>query len=93
MFVGVQKLILPLVVSHEFQGAIGDHLVGVHVGRGASAALDDIDDELRMEMSGLDFLAGRNDGAGVLLAQTTERSVGQCGGMLYFGKGGDEFRI
>ncbi len=31
------------------RGAIGDHLVGVHVGRGARAGLEHVDDEVRVE--------------------------------------------
>ena len=42
----VQVLVLAFRVAHELERAIGDHLVRVHVGRGARAALDHVDDEL-----------------------------------------------
>jgi len=40
-------------VPHQLQGAIGDHLVGVHVGRGARASLEDVEPELVVELSSL----------------------------------------
>ena len=46
MVVRVQQLVAALGVAKYFQCPIGDHLAGVHVGRGARAALDQIDDKL-----------------------------------------------
>ena len=54
--------VLPALVAEKFERPVGDHLVGVHVGRGAGAALDHIDDELFVQRAGADFLTGLDDG-------------------------------
>ena len=61
---GVQRGVVALLAAEQFQRAVGDDLVGVHVGRGAGAALDDVDDELVVQFAAGDFLAGRDDGVG-----------------------------
>ena len=47
MVVRVQHVVAALLDAQMLERAVGDHLVGVHVGRGAGAALDHVDDELR----------------------------------------------
>ncbi|MNY81819.1 hypothetical protein D3C86_2235890 [compost metagenome] len=61
MLVRVQVLVLALLMAEQFERAVGDHLVGVHVGRGAGAALNHIDDELVVQLPGNQLLAGSND--------------------------------
>ena len=70
--VRVAELVLALLVPHQLQGPVGDHLVGVHVRRGARAALKDVDDELVVQLAVHQLLAGaldpRQDLPGELLA-------------------------
>ena len=49
VLVGMQEVIVALGAAEQLQRAVGDHLVGIHVGRGAGAALDDVDHELFMQ--------------------------------------------
>ncbi len=46
VLVGVQVPVLAPGVAQQLQRPVGDDLVGVHVGRGAGTALNDVDDEL-----------------------------------------------
>ena len=55
--VRVAVLVLALRVAQQLERAVGDHLVGVHVGRGAGAALDHVDDELLVQLAVDDLLA------------------------------------
>ena len=42
----VNEVVGAAFMAEDLQGAVGDHLVGVHVGRCSSPALDLVDDEL-----------------------------------------------
>ncbi len=59
--VGVARLILSLAFAHEFQGAVGDHLICVHVRGGPGAALEDVNLELIIEFSVDQLLASSLD--------------------------------
>ncbi len=69
VFVGWQEMIVALGPAQQFQRAVGDDLVGVHVGRGAGAALDHVDHELVVQPARPDFLGGGDDGVGPRLVQ------------------------
>jgi hypothetical protein len=93
VLVRVQELVLALGVAEDFQRPVGDHLVGVHVGRGAGAALDDVDDELLMPLAVDDFLAGGDDGVGALGVEQAELQVSLGGGLLDLGQGANQVRV
>jgi hypothetical protein len=57
--VGMQVFVLSLFVAHQLQSAVGDHLVGVHVGGGAGTPLDHVDGELVVPLSGDHLVASR----------------------------------
>ena len=57
-------MIVALGPSQQLQRAVGDDLVGIHVGRCAGAALDDVDHEFLVQPAGPDFLGGGDDGIG-----------------------------
>jgi hypothetical protein len=82
-----------LRVAEDFQRPVGDHFIGVHVGRGAGAALDDVDNELLMPLAVDDFLAGGDDGAGALGVEQAELQVGLGGGLLDLGQGANQVRV
>ena len=46
------------VAADQLDGPVGDHLVGVHVARGARAGLKDVDRKLIVELAVGDFAAG-----------------------------------
>ena len=74
--VRVQVAILALGVVHVFQRQIGDHFIGIHVGRGAGAALNHVDDELVVVLATDQVRAGLTD-CGVLgAAEVAEFAVG-----------------
>jgi hypothetical protein len=80
--VGVQPGVVALGVAKDFQGAVGDDLVGVHVRRRSGAALDDVHHELVAEFAGQDVLAGLFDGVGAFGVQESEFAVGAGRGKL-----------
>ena len=90
--VGVQVRVLPALVPEDLQGAVGDHLVDVHVGRGARAALDHVDDELVVKAPGGDLVAGLRDRVALVLAEHPEFGIGQCRGLLDESERVDETR-
>ena len=50
VIVRVAVLVLALLVAHQLERAVGDHLVGVHVRRGARAALEHVEPELVVKL-------------------------------------------
>ena len=56
VLVGMQEMIVALRPAEQLQRAVGDHLVGIHVGRGAGAALNDVDHELFVQPPRPDLL-------------------------------------
>ena len=69
MVVRVQVLVLALAMPEQFEAAVRDHLVGVHVRGGARAALDHVDDELVVQLAGDDLVAGLDDRVGFAVLQ------------------------
>ena len=90
MVVGVQPVVAALLEAELFQREVGDHLVGIHVGRGAGPALDDIDDELFVKAPGDQFLAGLDDGAHPFGVEHAEFGIGAGCGLLHMPEGADE---
>ena len=84
--------VLALLVSEELQRPVGDHFVGVHVGRGAGAALHHVDHELLPEFPGAQFLAGPDDGAGDRGVEQPQFEVGHGGALLDIGQSPDQLR-
>ena len=82
MVVRVDVLVLAFLVSEAFQRDIGDHLVRVHVGRGAGAALDEVGDELVAQFAGDQPVARRRDRIGDLWIEHAEVAIGERGGLL-----------
>jgi hypothetical protein len=80
--VGVDRVPVPAAGAGQLVGAVGDHLVDVHVGLGARAGLPDDQREVLVELP-LDHLLRRardeRSGFGVQLA---ERGVDLCGRLL-----------
>ncbi len=71
---GVQDVVAALGVAGDLERDVGDDLVGVHVRRGAGAALDDADHELVVELAVDDALAGLGRSTPALSAFSTPTS-------------------
>ena len=61
MIVGIDELALAFVVTENFEGRVGDHLVDVHIGRRARASLDKVGDELIEHFAGDRPVAGADN--------------------------------
>ena len=90
MLVGVQVLVFAALVAENFERTVGDHLVGVHVGRGAGAPLDHVDDKLIVQLAGDDLVAGDDDGVGDFFIEQAQLLVGERGGLLDLGERPDQ---
>ena len=75
VFVGVQKLVVALRPTKQLKRAVGDNLIGIHVGRGARAALDDVDHELIEQPACPDLFRGGDDGVGQLGIEQAQFAV------------------
>jgi hypothetical protein len=93
VLVGVQHVVGALGAPEDLERQVGDHLVGVHVGRGAGAALDDVDDELVVMGAVAQRGAGGDDGVAALAVEQPELAVGQRRRLLDAGKRADQLRV
>src|SRR5262249_33893347 len=91
--VGVAELVLALRVAHQLEGPVRDHLVGVHVGRGARAALEDVQPELVVQLALDDLLAGLLDPGEHVLAELAALLVRARGGQLDHRERLDQVRV
>ena len=53
-------------MTEQLEGAVGDHLVSIHVDGRSGAALDRIDDELIVELTGDDIVGSAGNRVGDL---------------------------
>ena len=90
---GVQVLVVAEGVPHDLEAAVGDYLVGVHIGRGAGAALDDPDEELVVELALDDLLADPLDEVGLCGVENADELVRARGGLLDAGESADEVGV
>src|SRR5437867_1171616 len=78
------------LAAAQFDGTVGDDLVGVHVGRGPGAGLENIHDELRIELAINHFLGGFLDWGGKLSREQAEKLVGGRGMLFNQAQGADK---
>ena len=72
----MNRLLGAELAAEQFVGAVGDHLVEVHVGLGAGAGLPDHQRKMIVELA-VDHLArGADDGAGAALVEQPEFAIG-----------------
>ncbi len=88
--VRVDERVLAARAAEDFGGAIGNHLVRVHVVRGAGARLVHVDDELIAQRPGADLVGRAHDGVRDARVETPERLVGFGRGPLDQDRGGDQ---
>ena len=68
--------------AEHLVGAVGDHLVQVHVGLRARAGLPDHQREMIVELAVDHLLRGAGDGGGAARIEQAELAVGFCGSEL-----------
>ena len=90
MVVGVAEAVLAAGPAEQLERAVGDHLVRVHVGRGAGAALDHVDDEVSVPVAVDDLLARPVDRGRRLGREEPELAVGARRGLLHHCQVADE---
>ena len=73
--VGVDRAARPEGAAEQLDRAVADHLVGVHVGRGAAAGLEDVDHELVVEPALRHLLGRRRDRAGQACVEQAQVGV------------------
>ena len=83
MVVRIAVLVLALLVSHQLEGAVGDDLVRVHVGRRAGAALEHVQAKLVVQLAVDQFLAGLLHARQDFLAELPALEVRARGGHLH----------
>jgi hypothetical protein len=93
MVIRVDVLVLTLPVAEALQRQVGNHLVGVHVGRGTGTALDEIGDELVTHLAGDQPVAGADDGIGDPRIEHAEIAVGQRRRLLDVAESLDEIGL
>ena len=80
--VGVHGLLGAHLAAQHLDGAVGDHLVGIHVGLGAGARLPDDEREVLVELAVDHLLRGLDDGLADGLVEAAQRHVGFRRGAL-----------
>ena len=82
VIVGMDRALRAELAAIELDGAVGDHLVGVHIRLGAAAGLPDVEREVVVELARDHFLRRPGDELDLVLGQHPELTVGQGGGLL-----------
>jgi len=88
--VGVDGIAAADFTAGELDGPVGDDFVGVHVGGGTRAGLEDVHDEVLIELAVDDFLCGGGDEFGTVLVESAEGVVDFGGGLFDQAYGPDE---
>ena len=79
MVVRVHRLLGADGAAQHLDGAVGDHLIGVHVGLGAGARLPDDEREIVVELAFGHFQRRRRNGLAQLRLDVVECDIGQRG--------------
>ena len=85
--VGVHRGLGSQLTAGQFDGAVADDLVGVHVRLGAGAGLEDDQWKLGVELAGNDLVSSLDDEVCHVARELTELLVGQGGGFLQSAQG------
>jgi hypothetical protein len=82
VIVGMHGLLGAHFAPQHLDGAVGDHLVGIHVGLGAGARLPDDEGEVGVELAFDHLLRGLDDDPAELRIELAEVHVGFGSGAL-----------
>ena len=88
--VGRAVLVFAVLMAHDLQRAVGDHFVGVHVGRRTGTALDHIHGECVVVLAVHDLAAGLCDRIELLVGEQPQLVIGFRSSQLGNGESLDE---
>ena len=91
VIVRMNHVVAALWQSQVLKGTIGDHLIGVHIRGRASAALNDVDHKLVVQLTGDQIVAGLGNGMGLGLINRAHLQIGLGGGLFDKGESADQF--
>ena len=80
----------PRVAAQDLDGAVGDDLVGIHVGLRAAAGLPNHEGEMVVPLACDDFVGGLHDGRRQLLIELAQVCVDLRGRLLDDAQGADD---
>lgn len=89
---GMDEVIVAPPSAEKFDRPVGDHLIDVHVRRGAGPPLEGVDGKLIREFSGGDFCRGRDDRLSLSGREIAELDIGGRAGLLDEGERPDQGR-
>ena len=92
MIVRVNDLVLPAFLAEDLERPIRHHLVGVHVGRSSSAALDHVDTEVFVVPTFSDLASGLRNRIDDFAVEELHLEIGERRRFFYAGQRGDERR-
>ncbi|MNI81417.1 hypothetical protein D3C73_1380270 [compost metagenome] len=87
---GVQCRVVALTLTHQLQRAVGNDLVGVHVGAGPGSALDGVHHKLVIQEAIHDFQGSLLDGRGFFWIEQAQAFVCTCCGVFHGPQAPDE---
>src|SRR5712664_3107141 len=90
IIIWMDGLLAAQFASGDFNGAIGNHLVDVHVGLRAAAGLPDAKREVLREFSFDDFIGGPHDEAALFVREFSQVLVHERGGFFEYAEGADQ---
>ena len=90
VIVGMDRRLGAEPAAELLVGAVGDHLVDVHVGLGAGAGLPDDKRKMPVELAVDDLVRRLHDRLGAPRVERAEREIGLGGGALDDGERGDQ---
>ena len=89
--VGMNGLLAAHFAAGDFDGAVGDDFVDVHVGLRAAAGLPDAQREMIVELAGNDFVGGLGDELGFFVGEFAEILIDEGGGFFEDAEGANQF--
>jgi hypothetical protein len=90
VIVGVNGLFAAHFAAGDFDSAIGDHLVDVHVGLGAAAGLVDVQRKVVVKLAGDDFVGRAGDERGFFVRELAQILIYERGGFFEDAEGTDQ---
>ena len=93
MVVRRAELIVTLLVTHDFECTVSNHLVGIHINRSTCTALYHVDREVLMPFAFDDLAASLRDRTRNFIVDHTEGMVGLDSCQLHVSDSDDEIRV
>src|ERR1700722_7777223 len=92
VIIGMNWLLRSQRAARQFNGAVRNHLIDVHVGLGAAAGLPDAQGKLVVKFAGNHFVGGLRDEPGFVGRKLAQILIHQRAGFLEDAKGADHLR-